>query len=157
MSSVGNQYAFVIQTRDKLDKVWSEVRHYGPGDMVLERGVEDDAEGNPQDFGHATFDAYLDHLVASAPEIVDDYVFDDEYDTEWRILVWDVPATEYSQYSTVPPPGDRHRGGYARAMALENIKPHAVSRWPGRVVRRRLHDKRRAAQEDDGTASGKDT
>ncbi|WP_336213590.1 hypothetical protein [Nonomuraea sp. LPB2021202275-12-8] len=152
MSSAGNQYAFVIQTRDKRDRAWSWVTNYGPADdmMAAGRGVEDDASGSPRSFGRATFDAYLDRMVASASGAVDYYLLDDEDDTEWRIQVWDVPATEYSQYSTVPPPGDRVRLGYARAMAIENIEPHSVSTWPGSVVRRRLHDKKWAAQKDEG-------
>lgn len=116
--------------------------------------MEDDASGSPRSFSRATFEAYLDHLVASAPETVDYFLFDDHDDTEWRILVWDVPATEYSQYSTVPPPGDRVRLGYARAMALEGIEPHSRSTWPGSEVRRRLRDKQKAAQKDDGTEPG---
>ncbi|TDC00699.1 hypothetical protein E1267_33930 [Nonomuraea longispora] len=155
MDSTGKQYAFVIQTRDKLSKVWSWVMDYRSADgSVTGRGVIDDAEGSPHSFGRATFDAYLDHLVASVPEAVDYYLHDDEYDTEWRILVWDVPATEYSQYSTVPSPGDRARLGYALAMAAENIAPHAKSTWPGHVVRGRLHNKQWAAQENGGTAPG---
>lgn len=156
MDSTGNQYAFVIQTRDKHDRVWSWVTNYGPADdmMAAGRGVEDDASGSPRSFGRATFDAYLDRMVASAPGAVDYYLLDDEDDTEWRIQVWDVPATEYSQYSTVPPPGDRLRLGYALAMAVDSIEPHSVSTWPGSVVRRRLHDKKWSAQKDDGTVSG---
>lgn len=153
VESTGNQYAFVIQTRDKPDRAWSWVMDYrSADDVVIGRGVEDDASGTPRSFGRATFNAYLDRLVASAPEAVDYYLFDDEYDIKWRILVWDVPATEYSQYSTVPPAGDCGRRGYPLAMAVEGIEPHSVSTWPGNVVRRRLHDKQRAAH-DDGIAS----
>ncbi|MGW4412304.1 hypothetical protein ACWEJ6_50485, partial [Nonomuraea sp. NPDC004702] len=71
MSAVSSQYAFVIQTRDNLDRSWSWVSDYGDADNpVAGRGVEDDAPGTPHDFGRATFDAYLDHLVATAPEVV---------------------------------------------------------------------------------------
>ncbi|MEV4477032.1 hypothetical protein [Nonomuraea sp. NPDC049504] len=88
MESTGNQYAFVIQTRDKHGKVWSWVMDHGPADdRVVGRGVVDDAEESPHSFGRATFDAYLDRLIATAPEAVDYYLYDDEYDTEWRILV----------------------------------------------------------------------
>jgi hypothetical protein len=88
--------------------------------VLAGRGVEDNATGSPRGFGRATFDSYLDHLVATAPGAVEYYLLDDEDDTEWRILVWDVPATEYSQFSTVPPPGDSARLAYPLAMASES-------------------------------------
>lgn len=147
MASAEKQYAFVIQTRETQDRVWSWVSYEASGDDVAAgRGVVDNVSGTPRSFGRATFNAYLDYLVASVPGAVDYYLFEDEYDTEWRILVWDVPATDYSQYNTVPPPGDSLRRGYALAMAAENIEPHAISTWPGSVIRRRLQDKQRAAQ-----------
>ncbi|MED7928854.1 hypothetical protein SMD20_31715 [Nonomuraea sp. LP-02] len=155
MDPAGNQYAFVIQTRDSFDRSWAWVLdHEAADDAVAGSGVEDDASGSPLSFGCAIFEAYLDQLVATAPGAVDYYLFEDEGDTEWRILVWDVPGTEYSWYSTVPPPGDPLRRGYARAMAAERIEPQSISTWLGSEVRRRLHDKQRAAQKDDGTGLG---
>jgi hypothetical protein len=68
MSAEGSQYAFVIQTRDDLDRSWSWIMDYGNGDnLVAGRGMVDDVSGTPQDFGRATFDAYLDRLVAAPP------------------------------------------------------------------------------------------
>ncbi|RSN03110.1 hypothetical protein DMB42_35360 [Nonomuraea sp. WAC 01424] len=147
----------MIQTRDKLDRKWSWVLDHGAADDgVAGSGVEDDIAGSPLSFARATFDAYLNHLIVVAPGAVDYYLFEDECDTEWRILVWDVPSTDYSRDNSVPPPGDPVRRGYARAMAVERVEPQAVCTWPGHVVRRRLHDMWRAAQKDSETVSGED-
>ncbi|MFF5248880.1 hypothetical protein ACFY3V_31755 [Streptosporangium sp. NPDC000095] len=54
--------------------------------------------------------------------------------------MWDVPATGYDQRSTVPPPDDPLRVGYALAMAIEGGEPHYVGRWSGADVRKRLRD-----------------
>jgi hypothetical protein len=67
---------------------------------VAGRGVVDDAVGSPRVFGRA----YLDDLVAHVSMAVDYFLLDDDDDTAWRILVWDVPATGYDQRSTVPRP-----------------------------------------------------
>ncbi|MEV7010734.1 hypothetical protein [Streptosporangium sp. NPDC051022] len=156
MSSAGSQYAFVIQTRDNRDRSWSWVTTYGnAGDMDVDRGVEDDAPGTPRAFGRARFDTYLDYLVAACPETVDYFLFEDQDDTEWRVLVWDVPATGYDLRSPVPPHGDRTRLGYALALAIEGGEPHATSTWSGVVVRKRLQAKRDA--QEAGNPSGKPT
>lgn len=145
MSATAGQYAFVIQTHDTLHRSWSWISAYGtPGSAAIGRGVEDDAPGTPQEFGRARFDAYLDHLVADAPGAVDYFLLEDDDDTEWRILVWDVPATDYHLRSSVPPAGDRARLGYALALAVEGGEPHATSTWPGADVRDRLRAKRSA-------------
>ncbi|MDX3104109.1 hypothetical protein ACIBO5_57960 [Nonomuraea angiospora] len=69
---------------------------YGNGDnLVAGRGMVDDVSGTPQDFGRATFDAYLDRLVAARPVVVEYFLFEHDQDTEWRILVRDVPGTGY--------------------------------------------------------------
>jgi peptide deformylase len=142
MSAEGRQYAFVIQTRDDLDRSWSWILDYGDADSpVAGRGVEDDVSETPQDFGRVTFDAYLDRLVAISPEVAEFFLFEDDHDTEWRILVWDVPATGYDQMSTVPPAGDRARLQYPIAMAADGVRPQGMSRWPGTVVRKRLQAK----------------
>ena len=103
--------------------------------------MEDDVPGTPRDFGRATFDAYLDRLVATSPAAVEYFLFDDDRDTEWRILVWDVPATGYDQVSTVPPPGDRARLQYPLALAAGGVEPQSTSTWSGSVVRKRLQAK----------------
>jgi peptide deformylase len=141
MSAVGSQYAFVIQTRDDLDQSWSWVLDYGDADPAVGRGVADDVPGTPRDFGRAAFDAYLDHLVVTAPEAVKYFLFEDDDNTQWRIQVWDVPATGYYQRSTVPPPGDRGRLQYPLAMVADGVEPQATSTWPGTVVRKRLQAK----------------
>ncbi|MGW4412379.1 peptide deformylase, partial [Nonomuraea sp. NPDC004702] len=107
------------------------------------------APGTPHDFGRATFDAYLDHLVATAPEVVEYLLFEDDHDTEWRIVVWDVPATSYDQRSTVPAAGDRARRQYPLAMAADGVVPQATSTWPGTVVRERLQAKTASLRSSD--------
>ncbi|WP_433513749.1 peptide deformylase [Nonomuraea sp. CA-143628] len=140
----------MIQTRDDLDRSWSWVSDYGDADNpVAGRGVEDDAPGTPHDFGRATFDAYLDHLVATAPGMVEYFLFEDDDDTEWRVLVWDVPATGYDQMRTVPTAGDRARRQYPLAMAADGVVPQATSTWPGTVVRRRLQAKAASLRSSD--------
>ncbi|MFG1620201.1 hypothetical protein ACGFI3_46270 [Nonomuraea wenchangensis] len=149
MSATGSQYAFVIQTRDDLDRSWSWITDYGTADKTaVGRGVIDDAPGSPQDFGRATFDAYLDRLVATSPEAVEYFLFDDDADTQWRIQVWDIPATGYDQRSAVPPPGDRVRLQYPLVLVADGIEPQATSTWPGAVVRKRLQDKQAARQDE---------
>ncbi|MEV4250190.1 hypothetical protein AB0J63_43150 [Streptosporangium canum] len=131
----------MIQTRDSGDSHWSWITDFGSKDrLVIGRGVVDDAVGSPRVFGRATFRAYLDKLVAQAPAAVDYYLFDDDHGTDWRILVWDVPTTGYDQRSTVPPPGDPLRAGYALALAIEGGEPHYVGTWNGVDVRKRLRD-----------------
>jgi hypothetical protein len=155
MSAPGSQYAFVIETKDDLDGSWSWITNYGDADNpVVGRGVIDDAPGSPQDFGQATFDAYLDRLAAVSPETVEYFLFEDDYDTCWRIQVWDVPATGYDQRSSVPPPGDRARLQYPLAMTADGIEPQATSTWPGTVVRKRLQDKQAAQQPTDRRPGG---
>ncbi|GAA4932021.1 hypothetical protein HD597_012851 [Nonomuraea thailandensis] len=155
MSAPGSQYAFVIQTKDDLDGSWSWITNYGDADNpVVGRGVIDDAPGSPQDFGRATFDAYLNRLAAVSPEAVEYFLFEDHDDTWWRIQVWDVPATGYDQRSTVPPPGDRARLQYPLAMAADGIEPQATRTWPGTVVRKRLQAKQAAQQAADRRQQG---
>ncbi|MGW4411787.1 hypothetical protein ACWEJ6_47750, partial [Nonomuraea sp. NPDC004702] len=142
MSAMGSQYVFVIQTRKDQDRSWSCVSDYGDADsQVAGRGVEDDAPGTPHDFGRAVFEAYLDHLVATAPEVVEYFLFEDDNATEWRILVWDVPATSHEQMSTVPAAGDRVRRLYPLAMVADGVVPRATRTWPGLVVRECLRAK----------------
>ncbi|MEU6718319.1 hypothetical protein ABZ897_43210 [Nonomuraea sp. NPDC046802] len=137
--SGGHQYAFVIQTRSTRETSWSWITDFGDRDHpVIGRGVVDDAVGSPRVFGRATFRAYLDDLIAEAPTAVDYFLLDDDDDTAWRILVWDVPATGYDQRSTVPPAGDRTRLQYALALAIEGGEPHHMSTWPGAEVRKNL-------------------
>jgi hypothetical protein len=138
----GGQYAYVIQTREPGHRSWSWVSYSNGERQTAGRGVVDDAVGSPRVFGRATFRAYLGHLIAEASEVVQ-YFLDEEYQehgTDWRILVWDVPATGYDQRSTVPPPGDPLRAGYALAMAIEGGEPHYVGIWNGVDVRKRLRD-----------------
>ncbi|MFS1305324.1 hypothetical protein [Streptosporangium longisporum] len=138
----GRQYAYVIQTREPGRPSWSWASYGDKERQTAGRGVVDDATGSPRVFGRATFRAYLEHLVTEASEVVRYFLQGEhpEHDTDWRILVWDVPATGYDQRSTVPPAGDPLRAGYALAMAIEGGEPHYLGTWSGADVRKRLCD-----------------
>jgi hypothetical protein len=104
-SPASGQYAFAIETRDNLDRSWSWISEDGNTEGVA-AGRGRRRSGDPRDFARAAFDAYLDHLVAASPTVVEYFLYDDVDDTEWRIRVWDIPGTGYDEISTVPPPGD---------------------------------------------------
>jgi hypothetical protein len=89
-------------------------------------------------------------MVATLPEQVDYYLYEDRDETEWRIRVWDIHATGYGQINTVPPPGDRVRRSYPLAMMAEEIEPHSTVTWSNRVVRDRFRVKRAAHTEVSG-------
>ena len=138
------QYAFVIETSDTLDPAWHWVNELGRDGIAAGRGVHEDHRHGPADTARALIDAYFDHLVSDEPEAVEYWLWEDAYDTRWRIRLWDIPATGYDEYSTVPLPGDPTRRNYPVAMAVDRVEPTSVITLPCEVVRRRLTAKQDA-------------